>query len=180
MSQFDVLNDDVIMYILEYLNDMDKIRFLSVDLRLHNFINYIWFNEIYDYILIKGLPYLDRFKYIKYETNTINIPKRITHLTFGREFDQNIKGCIPNSVTHLIFGEYFNQDIKDCIPNSVTHLTFGFYFDRNIKDCIRVRIHAERIALRCIPDSVIHLTLNRQFYRRKKKYIDKNIQISLK
>ncbi|AEX61324.1 hypothetical protein c7_L258 [Megavirus courdo7] len=28
MSLSDILNDDVIMYILEYLNDMDKMSFL--------------------------------------------------------------------------------------------------------------------------------------------------------
>ncbi|AEQ33042.1 FNIP repeat protein [Megavirus chiliensis] len=109
MSSFDILNDDVIMYILEYLNDMDKIRFLSVDSKLHGFINNTWFNEIYDYKLIIKLSYLDRFKYIKFETNSTNIPKRITHLTFKDNFNQDIKNCIPVSVTHLTFGMYFNQ-----------------------------------------------------------------------
>ncbi|AEX61326.1 putative F-box and FNIP repeat-containing protein [Megavirus courdo7] len=103
MSSFDILNDDIIIYILEYLNDMDKIKFLSVNLRLHSFINNIWFNEIYDYKLIRRLPYLDRFKYIRYKTSSIKIPNNITHLIFGRNFDQNIKNCIPNSVTRLTF-----------------------------------------------------------------------------
>ncbi|AEX61325.1 putative F-box and FNIP repeat-containing protein [Megavirus courdo7] len=63
MSSFDILNDDVIMYILEYMDDMDKLNFLSVDLRLRGFINNIWFNDVYDYKLIKDLPYFNRFKY---------------------------------------------------------------------------------------------------------------------
>ncbi|AVG47073.1 F-box and FNIP repeat-containing [Acanthamoeba polyphaga mimivirus] len=58
MSPFDILNDDIIMYILEYLNDTDKMKFLSVNSRLYSFINHIWFNGIYDYNLIKGLSYL--------------------------------------------------------------------------------------------------------------------------
>ncbi|AVG45964.1 F-box and FNIP repeat-containing [Acanthamoeba polyphaga mimivirus] len=207
MSLSNILNDDVIMCILEYLNDIDKMNFLSVDLRLHSFVNHIWFNGIYDYKLIRELPYLDRFKHIKYETNIINIPKCITHLIFGLFFNQSIKGCIPNSVTHLTFGDNFNQNIENCIPNSVTHLTFGWYFNQNIKDCIPNNVSHLKFGWKfnqdikdcipnsvthlkfgysfnqnkdCIPDSVTHLTLNKQFYKRNKKYINKNIQINIK
>ena len=40
-------------------------------------------------------------------------PNSITHLTFGRYFNQDIttNGSLPNSITHLIFGRDFNQDI---------------------------------------------------------------------
>ncbi|AEX61186.1 putative F-box and FNIP repeat-containing protein [Megavirus courdo7] len=31
MASFDILNDDVIMCIMEYLNDFDKINFLSIN-----------------------------------------------------------------------------------------------------------------------------------------------------
>ncbi|AUV58181.1 F-box and FNIP repeat-containing protein, partial [Bandra megavirus] len=170
MSSFDILNDDVIMCILEYLNDVNKIRFLSVNTRLHGFINYIRFNGIYNYKLIKGLPYLDKFRHIKYETSSINIPKCITHLTFKDNFNQNIKDCIPNSITHLTFGDEFDQDIKDCIPNSVTHLIFGGTFNQNIKGCIPDSVTHLTFGWRfnqnikdCIPNSVIHLIFVQNF-----------------
>ncbi|AZL89944.1 F-box and FNIP repeat-containing protein [Megavirus baoshan] len=134
MSSFDILNNDVIIYILEYLNDMDKISFLSVNSRLYSLINNVWFNGIYNYRLIKGLPYINRFKYIKYKTVSINIPDSVTHLTFGNNFNQDVKDCIPVSVTHLKFGHNFDQNVKNCIPNSVIYLTLKReFYERNKK-----------------------------------------------
>ncbi|AQN68772.1 FNIp repeat-containing protein [Saudi moumouvirus] len=41
------------------------------------------------------------------------LPSRLTHLTFGREFNQSIKGCIPNSVTHLTLSKsLYEKNIK--------------------------------------------------------------------
>ena len=38
---------------------------------------------------------------------------------------------IPKDVTHLIFGDQFNQLLQiDDIPNSVTHLTLGDSFNK--------------------------------------------------
>ena len=50
---------------------------------------------------------------------------------------------IPNSVTHLTFGDDFNQDIKNgAIPNSVTHLTFGYHFNQDItKVLFQIQLH---------------------------------------
>ncbi|AEX61323.1 putative F-box and FNIP repeat-containing protein [Megavirus courdo7] len=61
------------------------------------------------------------------------IPNSVTHLTFGYNFNQDIRGCIPNSVTHLKFGQGFNQDIKDYIPNSVTHLFLDIILINQLK-----------------------------------------------
>jgi hypothetical protein len=87
-----------------------------------------------------------------------SIPNSVTHLTFGREFDQEIRrpfqdstyskpfvlkylkfgenynsiSIIPYTVTHLVFGFEFNQDIT--IPSKCTHITFGYAFNRPIDD----------------------------------------------
>ena len=81
--------------------------------------------------------------------NKDDIPKSVTHLTFGFMFNQPLnKDVIPNSVTHLTFGIMFNQKIV--IPNSVTHLIFGYRFNQMFKKDD-------------IPKSVIHLTLGFEF-----------------
>ncbi|AUV58686.1 F-box and FNIP repeat-containing protein, partial [Bandra megavirus] len=144
MSCFDILNNDVIINIFEFLNDVDKINFSFCDIKLSNFRYCINFNDIYDYDTIKNVPYINRFKKIKYLANSNYIPNGITHLTFGDYFNQNITGCIPDSVIHLTFGDYFDQDITDCIPDNVTHLIFGWVFNQDITNCI--------------PASVTHLT----------------------
>ena len=50
------------------------------------------------------------------------------------KFNQELtKDSIPNSVTHLTFGRDFNQQI-DILPNSITHLTFGNDFNQTINN----------------------------------------------
>ncbi|AGD92011.1 putative F-box and FNIP repeat-containing protein [Megavirus lba] len=182
MASFDILNDDVIMCILEYLNDFDKMNFLSINIKLYNFINNIWFYGVYDYKLIKELPYLERFKYVEYESNSKIIPNYVTHLTFGYYFNKNIKDCIPNSVTHLTFGKNFNKNIRECIPNSVTHLTFGWDFNQNIKGCIpnsvthlKFGYYFNQNIKDCIPDSVHYLEFGWCFNKKIKDCIPNSV-----
>uniref|UniRef100_A0A6G6ACR3 F-box and FNIp repeat-containing protein n=1 Tax=Borely moumouvirus TaxID=2712067 RepID=A0A6G6ACR3_9VIRU len=77
------------------------------------------------------------------------MPNSVTYLRFGWDFNQSIHGFIPESVTHLIFQDSFNQSIEGCIPTNVTHLTFGHDFNQPIKGCI--------------PNSVTHLTFGTSF-----------------
>src|SRR5579872_2119524 len=153
----DLLVDDMIIYIMTYLNDKNKLLFLSLSKQLHFLKTKVYWNDYVCTDKIYGLSYYDMFTHVISNlnhklpnsithlsiTNTFNqdikgchIPNSITHLSFGNAFNKDIKGCIPNSVTHLHFGYYFNQHIKDCIPNSVKHLKFGSFFDQDIRNCI--------------------------------------------
>ncbi|ADO67034.1 hypothetical protein crov001 [Cafeteria roenbergensis virus] len=60
----------------------------------------------------------------------IVLPKSLTHLTFGTNFNQKIEeNVLPKSLTHLTFGGDYNQKIEEnVLPKSLTHLTFGFYY----------------------------------------------------
>src|SRR5579872_5207198 len=178
----ETLIDDIIITIMKFLNDNEKIRFLSLSNNLHNMKNKVHYDEIINIDVIHELSYYDMFTNVRvckshFKNRTIlpnsithltfesdvnkdinnYLPDTITHLTFGNDFNQDIKGCIPNSVTHLTFGWCFNQDIKDCIPDSVTHLILDAYFDHDIKSCI--------------PDSVIYLQMNEYYgnYHKKRK-----------
>jgi len=95
------------------------------------------------------------------------LPSSVTHLTFGKHFNQPIESRkmlshiafdeqlfengIPATITHLTFGDNFNQPIKYCLPPSVTHLKFGYFFNQSIKNCI--------------PPSVTHLEFGIFFNR---------------
>ena len=136
VSIFDKLNYDTILYIIEFLNDRDKIIFTSIEKEMNLLKYHIKFHNKYEYDKIKHLLFIKNFKEIHYLSNDTNIPNYITHLTFGNYFNKEIKNCIPDNITHLIFGWKFNQEIKDCIPNNVTHLIFGNNFNQVIKDCI--------------------------------------------
>src|SRR5579872_4509050 len=159
----DMLIDDIIIYIMTFLNDKKKIRFLSTTTRLHLFKNKVCYNEITDMYRIYDLPYYDRFNNVSLAGYEIfcgyKLPKSIKYLTFhtsygidedikdfipepnpdmlsemGWDINKDVKNYIPDTVTHLTFS--FDKPIKHCIPSSITHLTFGRHFNQNIKGCI--------------------------------------------
>ncbi|AUV58575.1 F-box and FNIP repeat-containing protein [Bandra megavirus] len=194
MSITDILNTDVIMCILDYLEGYDKMNFMMTCKEYYNLRSYVNYTNLYEYDMIKKLPIVNRFKRLiyrgkipnkkKYLVENLNkpIPKNITHLIFGDIFNRNIKNCIPNSVTHLEFGWHFNQNIKDCIPNSVNHLEFGSDFNQNIKDCIPNNVIYLKFGCSfnqniqdCIPNSVTHLTFYREYNKNIKLWIPKSV-----
>ena len=59
-----------------------------------------------------------------------NIPKYLTHLTFGYYFNQSVDN-LPRNLTHLTFGDCFNQSV-DNLPSTLTHLAFGYAFDKKV------------------------------------------------
>jgi len=75
-----------------------------------------------------------------------DLPNSVTHLTFGRMFDQSSLAFIPTSVTHLTFGSHYDQLLEvGTIGAHITHLNFGYWYNRPIK-------------VGALPDSITHLT----------------------
>ncbi|AUV58578.1 F-box and FNIP repeat-containing protein, partial [Bandra megavirus] len=167
MSITDILNTDVILCILEYLKDDEKMNFMMTCREYYQLKNYINYTSLYEYNNVKNLPMNNRFKRLIYRGQISNknediieyivedldeiIPTSVTHLTFGDDFNQDITDCIPDNITHLTFGYNFNKNIKGCVPNSVIYLKFGSKFNQNIKGCV--------------PNSVTHLTFGSEFNR---------------
>ena len=199
-SIFDKLNHDIILYIIEFLNDQDKIRFVSIEQKMNLLKYHIKFYDKYEYDKIKHLSFVKNFEQIHYLSHDINIPNCITHLTFYYHFNEEIKDRIPNSVTHLTFGRKFNKEIKNCerleatplsqpatrgqgIPDSVTHLTFNRNFNKEIKDCIPNSVTHLTFEYRfnqeikdCIPNSVTHLTFHKKFQKFNKNHVPSTVK----
>lgn len=57
----DILIDDVIVYIMIFLNDLDKIKFPSLCERLHMFKHKVYYNELTPIYNIQKLSYYNRF-----------------------------------------------------------------------------------------------------------------------
>ena len=142
------MNNDIIIYVCSFINNKEKINFLSICHKNYSLVKRIYFNDIISISkVIKILPKY-RFTNIMWNSNLNLNPKQKIQIGKNCTNDILVLLHIPNSVTHLTFGYCFNQEIKDgvalLIPNSVTHLTFGNEFNKEIKN----RIH----------DSVTHLT----------------------
>lgn len=60
-----------------------------------------------------------------------NLPNSIIHITFGRNFNQNVK-MISNNVATIKFGDKFNKSINK-LSDSIQTITLGRDFNRSIK-----------------------------------------------
>ena len=109
-SIFDKLNYDTILYIINFLNDHDKISFTSIEKEMNLLKYHIKFYDEYEYNRIKHLSFIENFKYILYLSYDSNIPNYVTHLTFENSFNEKIKDGIPNSVTLSPKGRLENVD----------------------------------------------------------------------
>ena len=120
-----ILIDDVILHIITFLNNKEKILFLSQSKYLDSLKDKTYYDD--DIIIneINHLWYFDRFTHVICYNINLELPKFVTHIEFNE--NDNIKDCIPNTVTHLILADSFDGDISGCIPNSITHLHLVMY-----------------------------------------------------
>ena len=183
------LHNDVIVNIIGYLNDKNKISLLSTNMLLHKMKNKIIYHDQVNLNKIQHLWYIDQIINIfvsSESTLSYKIPKNVTnvtitniymnyniysqhsikHLTFEVSIFYTIVGIPPN-VTHLAFEQYFDAEIKNHIPNSVTHLTFKDCNTRSIINSIPLNVTHLVLGINvhpysikdCIPTGVTHLTL---------------------
>ena len=105
---------------------------------------------IYDIEYVNIDEFNNIFLIFKYNFNqSVNkhfYPEGITHLVFGRDFNQVVND-LPDTITHLTFGWDFNQSV-DNLPKSITHLTFGSHFNQLVNN---------------LPSSITHLTFSNNF-----------------
>jgi hypothetical protein len=59
-----------------------------------------------------------------------NLPKNLTHLTFGYEFNQPVDN-LPKTLTHLSFGSCFNQSLNK-LPENLIFLKLGLNFQQDV------------------------------------------------
>ena len=73
------------------------------------------------------------------------LPPKLTHLTFGRWFNQPLDNVtLPPTLTHLTFGYRFNQPLDNVtLPPTLTHLTLHASYDRQL-DCLPPRVVVTR------------------------------------
>lgn len=72
-------------------------------------------------------PNLIQLKFGKQNYSLQSLPSTITNLDVGNIFNECINNSFPILLTHLTFGRCFNQPV-DCLPPTLTHLYFGFFF----------------------------------------------------
>ena len=79
---------DIIVHILSYLTDNEKLKFMLVNKSMSSYKFIIKYDQIYDYEKIKGLSFYKNFNKIKYMAHDNKIPFGVTHLTYGDWFNQ--------------------------------------------------------------------------------------------
>jgi hypothetical protein len=147
------------------IDDLDTFRTLHFFSSSQN----IWLRNEDDVIKLQTS---DRFcdiilpPYFDFRLDTISWPSRLTHLTFGRDFNHPV-GNLPKSLTHLKFGRFFNQPV-DNLPKSLTHLIFGLEFNQPVDNLPSSLTHLifEFLfdqSVDKLPGSLLHLDLGWEF-----------------
>ena len=109
--------------------------------------------------------------------------KNITHLNFGRKFNQRVDNYIPNSVVHLQFGNYFCKSVCE-IPNSVKHLKFENYpvyfnIERLPSFITHLSIKHCNAKIYKLPSSLEKLECSNRFYNLNKNRISSTTKVKV-
>jgi hypothetical protein len=102
--------------------------------QFYSYIDLFDRNYIVDYKKCPGcLKLNDRiYRMVNFDGSTDNLPKNLTHLIFGRMFNQQINN-LPKNLKHLTFGVSFNQQINN-LPETLTHLKLPDRYGDKIED----------------------------------------------
>src|SRR5579872_5211183 len=131
------LINDIIIYIMTFLRDNEKIKFLSLSKSLNYLKNKVYYDEMIDIGKISRLSYYDMFTNVIIIDFSHSLPNSIKKITFNNNmsahphinnlftmdeaidrpnsviaYNKNMILQIPNTVTHLIFNDWFDQDIR--------------------------------------------------------------------
>ncbi|ANB51129.1 hypothetical protein [Powai lake megavirus] len=132
MLTIDNLYMDIILHICKFLTSKDIIYFLSGNKFLNELKNYIYYDEICDYELIKNLEYYSRFRKIINVPNANNISKNVNFLCFNEEFTGSIKDKISKNIQHLGFPRNYDSDIYEYVPPNKINICCSEYIDVRI------------------------------------------------
>src|SRR5579872_2332086 len=103
----EVIVDDVIINIAQFLTNNHKLTFLSTSKKFHLLKNKVHYDEAVDIDKVYKLPYYDMFTNVFVNDLAIRLPKSIIKLGFGVPFDYRIKTYFSNTfiknLTHLYF-----------------------------------------------------------------------------
>lgn len=177
MNIVEILCTDVIVYMMEYLSDIDKINFLKTCWSLYNCRFCVKFRDFHLFDKIRDLDYRENFKRIVYKKTKINVKS----FTLNNSYDR-----IPIDIKHLIIGKLFKLSLENIIPRGITHLTIeeeygsktnlGEINPGEIPDTVTyLNIKSRNIIVKkgAIPDSVTHLHFGSDYLSRD--IIPKNV-----
>ena len=161
---------DIVPHICSFLNNYDKIQYLSTNKWYYDFRENIFFEESVYIDDIHHLWYFDSF--INIITNDIqSFPKFTKYLTFDYLFEEHIENYIPLTVTHLHFDcNLFYQGKDNVLPPNTTHLIFDCEFAHDDDRYGMVVAFNDNIPLN-IPSSVTHLTFGKVYNKRIAKHV---------
>ncbi|QTF49327.1 FNIP repeat-containing protein [Acanthamoeba polyphaga mimivirus] len=172
MNIVEILCTDVIVYMMDYLSDIDKINFLKTCSSFYNHRFCVKFNDFHSFDKIRDLDYSENFKRIVF-TKTKN---NVKSFTLNNSYDR-----IPIDAKHLVIGKLFKLSLKNIIPRGITHLTIEEEYGSEINpgeipDTVTyLNIKSRNILVKkgAIPDSVTHLYFGSDYL--SKDIIPKNV-----
>lgn len=166
---------DVLKIVLDYLSDIDRIRFLSTCQKLHSIKCKVTYRKRVKISQIKDLFYYNQFTHIIATGKDLNDLKRsgkrlpsATNCLVLEEFRGYLRTHIKHlsSLTKLTLKKRCKITIKNnCLPSTISHLTWGTnqqiskkYLPKNLVS-LRLVNYSGHIEPLTLPDGLISLTI---------------------
>lgn len=149
----DNLNSDLILYILTFLSDKNKLTLFSLSKYFDSLIIYCIFDDFHNYNKILQQRYFDNFSSINnYRTGIL--PKKINRICFSYNFNQEII-CLPDSITYIKFDKGFYQNLKGKLPNNLLVLKLNGQYNQCLQYCLPINLKTLKITNRNITNYVL-------------------------
>ncbi|AHA45704.1 hypothetical protein HIRU_S798 [Hirudovirus strain Sangsue] len=129
MDNINCLFNELLVIIIDFLSDHDKIKFITTCSRLYWFIDKIHYNSVYDYNKISHLSFVDKFKRIRFHAvNAGSIPSIVTDLVLDNNFTDSLKTCNLSKLLRIKLNfhqykknrNYILSNVKIDCSNSIT------------------------------------------------------------
>lgn len=178
---------EILLYIAEYLEDQNKVRFLSINKKMYELMHNVIFTGEYRLTKIKDLTIFDRFESVVIDCrfdNQIKLPKKIRKLQYDpckAKFSgiRSVMNYLPNSIETLIIlaEDDLNNYVELIVPPNVKILEVGNrvkIMNKIPQTCTKLK-YGKKLYSNIIPDGVKKLTLE-VFDETTKDYIPKSIK----
>ncbi len=196
---FDILNADVLSYIVIFIGEYKTLRIVNSKFRdLLQPLFYARYTikykgiEFYDLDKILHLKDCDDVLELSKLTNlrsltfdsdfnqpVDNLPDTLTSLTFDSDFNQPVDK-LPSTLTSLTFDHDFNQSV-DNLPSTLKSLTFGWEFKQpvdNLPSTLKSLTFERKFnqPVDNLPDSVLRLSLRESYPKNLRSTIPYHIE----
>ena len=162
---------ELIIKIVSYLQDRDKLRFLSTCKFLHECKTHVRFHTRIVADNWYWISYYNSFSHIISERTISILPSNVSEIRFGWNFNEPLNHRLKLGIKTIYFDEHFDQTINGELPDSLRKLVIKGRFNQRITQMLPTDLEILDLTA-CnynhnlddvLPENLLELKLGREF-----------------